>query len=523
MDFQEDLEQSLAVLARGGLILYPTDTIWGIGCDATNEAAVARIYELKQRGETKSMFVLVGEERDVLRYTAGVDLGLFAYLKTTVKPTTVIYGGAIGLARNLLGEDGIGGHADRTGCILPALGEAAKKAAGVDFGEYIGASGTRLVRGDRPGNHKRSGLRRTIPTGRCPQDGGIGGHQMGPGRSGESDPAVKAAFYLTFAADNMEIHCNDRELFVFKKVANAAAELGVPCYLVGGFVRDKLIGRPTKDADIVCVGDGIALAHKVAERFRPQPPVNFFKHFGTAQVKLEDMDLEFVGARKESYQADSRNPDVEPGTLEDDQLRRDFTINAMAVSLNTEDYGKLIDPFGGLRDIELQVIKTPREPGQTFSDDPLRMMRAVRFAAQLQYTIEEETLKGMTEHGERIVIISQERITDELNKIILSTRPSVGFEYLYRSGLLQRIFPQMVELAGAEYIDGKGHKDNFYHTLQVLDNASAHTSNLWLRWAAILHDIAKPATKRFEPGHGAGPSTGMRYWGGKWSPGSLRG
>jgi len=325
---------------------------------------------------------------------------------------------------------------------------------------------------------------------------------MGPGRAGRGDPAVKALFYLTFAADNMEIHCNDRELFVFKKVAHAAAELGVPCYLVGGFVRDKLIGRQTKDADIVCVGDGIALAHKVAERFRPQPAVNFFKHFGTAQVKLEDMDLEFVGARKESYQSDSRNPEVEPGTLEDDQLRRDFTINAMAVSLNEGDYGKLIDPFGGLRDIELQVIKTPREPGKTFSDDPLRMMRAVRFAAQLQYNIEEGTFKGMAEHRDRIGIISQERITDELNKIILSPRPSVGFEYLYRSGLLERIFPQMVELAGAEYIDGKGHKDNFYHTLQVLDNASAHTDNLWLRWAAILHDIAKPATKRFEPGHG---------------------
>lgn len=300
----------------------------------------------------------------------------------------------------------------------------------------------------------------------------------------------------------MDIHCTDRELFVFKKIAHAATELGVPCYIVGGFVRDKLIGRPTKDVDIVCVGDGIALAQKVAERFRPQPPVNHFKNFGTAQVKLEDMELELVGARKESYRSDSRNPEVEPGTLEDDQLRRDFTINAMAVSLNEGDYGRLIDPFGGLRDIELQVIKTPRQPGGTFSDDPLRMMRAVRFAAQLQYTIDKETFDGITENADRIKIISQERITDELNKIILSPRPSVGFEYLYRSGLLQRIFPQMVDLAGAEYIDGKGHKDNFFHTLQVLDNVSAHTQNLWLRWAAILHDIGKPATKRFEPGHG---------------------
>jgi putative nucleotidyltransferase with HDIG domain len=300
----------------------------------------------------------------------------------------------------------------------------------------------------------------------------------------------------------MDILCNDRELFIFKKIAHAAAELQVPCYVVGGFVRDKLIGRPTKDVDIVCVGDGIALAHKVAERIRPGLQVNYFKNFGTAQVKLEDMELEFVGARKESYRSESRNPEVEPGTLEDDQLRRDFTINAMAVSLNTEDYGKLIDPFGGLRDIELQVIKTPRDPGGTFIDDPLRMMRAVRFAAQLQYAIDKRTLESITENADRIKIISQERITDELNKIILSPRPSVGFDYLYRTGLLQRIFPQMVDLAGAEYIDGKGHKDNFFHTLQVLDNASAHSKNLWLRWAAILHDIGKPATKRFEVGHG---------------------
>jgi poly(A) polymerase len=300
----------------------------------------------------------------------------------------------------------------------------------------------------------------------------------------------------------MEILCNDRDLFVFKKVANAAAELGMPAYLVGGFVRDKLINRQTKDVDIVCVGDGIALAHKVAERFRPAPAVNFFKTYGTAQLRLEDMELEFVGARKESYREESRNPEVVPGTLLDDQLRRDFTINALAVSLNQEDYGKLIDPFDGLRDMALRVIKTPLEPGKTFSDDPLRMMRAVRFASQLQYEIAPETFQGIKDHADRIKIITQERITTELNKIILSPRPSVGFEGLYHSGLLERIFPQMVDLAGAAYIDGKGHKDNFFHTLQVLDNIAHHTDNLWLRWAAILHDIGKPATKRFEPGHG---------------------
>lgn len=300
----------------------------------------------------------------------------------------------------------------------------------------------------------------------------------------------------------MDIRCSDKELFVFKKIAHAAAEMGVPCYLIGGFVRDKLLGRPTKDADIVCVGDGIALAHNVAARFSPSPQVAFFKTFGTAQIKLDDFEVEFVGARRESYSADSRNPEVEPGSLEDDQLRRDFTINALAISLNATDYGKLIDPFNGMADLGKKLIQTPLEPSRTFSDDPLRMMRAIRFASQLQFEIDPGTFEAIRLNAERIAIISQERITDELNKILLSAKPSIGFDLLYRSGLLKLIFPQMVDLAGAEFIDGKGHKDNFYHTLQVIDNISRHTKNLWLRWAALLHDIGKPATKRFEEGHG---------------------
>lgn len=300
----------------------------------------------------------------------------------------------------------------------------------------------------------------------------------------------------------MDIQCTEKELFLLKKIAHAAADLQLPCYVIGGFVRDKLLERPTKDADIVCVGDGIALAHRVADRFNPRPNVAFYKNFGTAAIRIDDFEVEFVGARKESYRYHSRNPEVSPGTLEEDQQRRDFTINALAISLNQEDYGRLIDPFNGMADLQQQIIRTPLEPGQTFSDDPLRMMRAVRFASQLGFGIDPHTWEGICLHVERIKIISQERITEELNKIMLSPRPSVGLDLLYRSGLLHIIFPQMVDLAGAEYIDGKGHKDNFYHTLQVIDNISEHTNDLWLRWAALLHDIGKPATKKFEQGHG---------------------
>lgn len=306
----------------------------------------------------------------------------------------------------------------------------------------------------------------------------------------------------------MDINCSEKELFVFKKIAHAAGELGMPCYVIGGFVRDKILGRTTKDADIVCIGDGILLAHKVAERFQPKPAVSFFKNFGTAQIKLKgylngnDFEIEFVGARRESYRYHSRHPEVMPGTLKDDQERRDFTINAMAICLNKDNYGALIDPFNGVQDLEKKIIQTPLDPGQTFSDDPLRMMRAVRFAAQLHFTIAPATFQAIRDNADRIRIISQERITDELNKIMLSAQPSIGLDLLYQSGLLHIIFPQLVDLAGAEYIDGLGHKDNFYHTLQVVDNIARHTGDLWLRWAALLHDIGKPATKKFERGHG---------------------
>lgn len=300
----------------------------------------------------------------------------------------------------------------------------------------------------------------------------------------------------------MQIELTGHEALIFKKIARAAEEHSMPCYLIGGFVRDKLLGRPTKDADIVCIGDGIKLAHEVAELFNPKPAVAYFKNFGTAQIKIPGIEIEFVGARKESYAPDSRKPAVETGTLEDDLNRRDFTINALAISLNKNDYGELIDAFNGMQHLREKLIKTPLEPVTTFSDDPLRMMRAIRFATQLGFTIETGTFNAIKKDAERIKIISQERITDELNKIMLAEKPSVGWFLLRDSGLLQIIFPKLLELQGAEYIDGIGHKDNFTHTLQVLDNMAAKTDDLWLRWAALLHDIAKPATKRFSKEEG---------------------
>jgi putative nucleotidyltransferase with HDIG domain len=287
---------------------------------------------------------------------------------------------------------------------------------------------------------------------------------------------------------------------VFKIIASVADGLNVQAFAIGGFVRDIFLDRPSKDIDIVVLGNGIQFAEQVAARLKVK--VSVFKNFGTAMLKYKDLEVEFVGARKESYRADSRKPIVENGTLEDDQKRRDFTINALAIALHTPQFGELIDPFGGIAHLQEKLIKTPLDPAETFSDDPLRMMRAVRFASQLNFRISDDAVEAIKNNKERVRIVSQERVTDELNKIILSPKPSIGFNYLFDTGLLRLIFPQMTDLYGVDMIDGKGHKDNFYHTLQVLDNICTTTPDLWLRWAAILHDIAKPATKRFEPGHG---------------------
>lgn len=288
---------------------------------------------------------------------------------------------------------------------------------------------------------------------------------------------------------------------IFKIVQSTAERLGYQAFVVGGFVRDIILGRPSKDIDFVCVGSGIELAEAVAKTLgNVQPTV--FRNFGTAMIPYGDADLEFVGARKESYRQDSRKPVVEDGTLNDDQLRRDFTINAMAISLDDDDYGDLIDPFGGVTHIKKKTLKTPLDPAITFSDDPLRMMRAVRFASQLNFDIDADTFEAIRQNGERLKIVSMERITDELNKIILSPTPSYGFKLMFHGGLLKHIFPEMIALHGVEYVDNHAHKDNFFHTLQVLDNVSKMSDDLWLRWAAILHDIAKPATKRFDPKQG---------------------
>lgn len=284
---------------------------------------------------------------------------------------------------------------------------------------------------------------------------------------------------------------------VFKVVSQIISEKGLEAYVIGGFVRDLLLDRPSKDIDIVVVGNGLELAEEAAKILRVKK-VSLFKNFGTAQFNYKDLDVEFVGARKESYQEDSRKPAIEIGTLSDDQKRRDFTINALAIDLRKETFGNLIDPFGGLADLEKGILKTPLDPTTTYSDDPLRMMRAIRFATQLNFQIERASLEAILANASRLQIISQERIMDELNKIILAEKPSRGFELLLSTKLLHEFFPEMVALCGVETRNGKAHKDNFYHTLEVLDNISENTANLWLRWAAILHDIAKPPTKRFD-------------------------
>jgi poly(A) polymerase len=284
---------------------------------------------------------------------------------------------------------------------------------------------------------------------------------------------------------------------VFKIIADIVEENGTTCFVIGGFVRDLIMNRPSKDIDVVVVGSGIDLARDVSRRIG-NVKVAVFKNFGTAMLNYDGLDIEFVGARKESYRSNSRKPIVENGTLSDDQQRRDFTINSLALSLNKKTFGELTDPINGLEDLRNGIIRTPLEPGVTYSDDPLRMMRAIRFASQLHFQIEEKSLKAIRENNTRILIVSPERILDELNKIILSSKPSVGFNLLEQTGLLELIIPELQLLRGVEVIGGIGHKDNFYHTIKVLDNVAKKSDSLWLRWAALLHDIAKPATKRFE-------------------------
>jgi len=287
---------------------------------------------------------------------------------------------------------------------------------------------------------------------------------------------------------------------LFNTLCELAEATDTEIYVIGGYVRDIFLNRPSKDIDILVIGNGIQFAEAAGKVLNSK--VSIFKNFGTAMLRAGDLEVEFVGARKESYRSESRKPVVENGTLEDDQKRRDFSINAMALGLNAFNFGQLVDPFDGVKDLENRLIRTPLNPVVTFSDDPLRMMRAIRFATQLNFSIDQEAFKAIQKNSERIKIVSAERITDELNKIILAKKPSIGFIYLFDTGLLRHIFPQMADLHGVDIIEGKGHKDNFYHTLQVLDNLSENTEDLWLRWSAILHDIAKPATKRFESGHG---------------------
>jgi poly(A) polymerase len=284
---------------------------------------------------------------------------------------------------------------------------------------------------------------------------------------------------------------------IFARIAEISEARGMPAYVIGGYVRDCLLGRTSKDVDVVVVGSGIELAKEVAASLDKKIKVTIFKNFGTANFRYKGREIEFVGARKESYRHDSRNPVVENGTLEDDQKRRDFTINAIAISLNATDYGQMFDPFGGIDDLRARRIRTPLDPGTTFSDDPLRMIRAIRFAAQLDFLIEESTLESIGHNRERIDILSRERIAEELNKILMTTKPSKGLKLLERTGLLALFLPEVAALKGVDSMEGRMHKDNFYHSLEVLDNICHKTNNLWLRWAALIHDIGKPVTKRY--------------------------
>jgi poly(A) polymerase len=307
---------------------------------------------------------------------------------------------------------------------------------------------------------------------------------------------------------------------IFRIIQEIADQEGLTCFVIGGYVRDLIMERPSKDIDIVVIGSGIDLARKVARKIG-HTKVSVFKTFGTAMLRYGDLEIEFVGARKESYDRNSRKPVVENGSLTDDQLRRDFTINALALSLNRENYGELTDPFNGQEDIRNRIIRTPLDPETTFSDDPLRMMRAIRFATQLSFQIDDLALNAIVRNTERLSIVSPERIVDELNKIVLSSKPSVGFRLLESTGLLKKIFPELQKLKGIETVDGKAHKDNFYHTIKVLDNVARRSDSLWLRWSALLHDIAKPATKRFETGIGWS-FHGHEYLGSKMIPDIFR-
>jgi poly(A) polymerase len=318
----------------------------------------------------------------------------------------------------------------------------------------------------------------------------------------------------------MNICLNDK---IFETLSGVITDANAEAYVIGGWVRDCLLKRdhPDKDIDIVVIGSGIDIARKAARKINPKTKVCVFKNFGTAAFSSEEYNIEFVGARKESYDRDSRKPVVEDGTLEDDQKRRDFTINALAISLNRNTYGELIDPFGGIDDLRKRIIRTPLDPGKTFSDDPLRLLRAIRFAAQLNFSIEDKTFSSIIENASRIRIVSSERIITELNKIIMCGHPSKGFILLEKAGLLRIIFPELENLKGVETKEGKAHKDNFHHSIKVLDNISKNTGNLWLRWAALLHDIAKPATKKYSPETGWS-FHGHEYIGSKMIPDIFR-
>ncbi len=479
----KEITQSCHVLEKGQILLYPTDTVWGIGCDATNPEAVQKIFRIKKRSTSKSLIVLV-DSLDMLRnIVTQLPQKALDIIRESTRPTTIIYKNTTGLAPALIAEDG--------SVAIRIVQDAFCRKTIQKFGKPIVSTSANISGEKTPVSFSEipESIKKNVDYIVALKQDEINLHTSRIIRiNTDNTLSVLRDYTYPEALENP----------VFSYIQKASGTLHQKSYVIGGFVRDYFLQRGNQtDIDIVTVGSGIELAKKFARALPGKPKVQIFKTYGTAMVKYQNTAIEFVGARKESYSKESRNPQVKTGTLADDQNRRDFTINAMAFSLNTGDYASLLDPFNGKKDLKDKIIRTPGNPDITYSDDPLRMLRAIRFATQLGFEIEANSLEAIRKNASRIRIITPERIATELHKILAATKPSTGFLLLEKTGLLPYFLPELSALKGVDEIEGERHKDNFYHTLEVVDNIAKMTDNLWLRWAALLHDIGKAPTKKF--------------------------